>query len=311
MTERNHDNMLPKVSVIIPTYNDNERLELCLKLLTLQSYPAELTEIIVVDNGSDVLPSFVGDIYPGAKLLVEYKKGSYAARNAGLKIASGEVMAFTDSDCQPTQDWLTNGVSALLQANKDIVAGGPLEFIFHDPSKPNTCELMESIFDFKQYAYITVSHYTVTANLFTWRRVFDDVGFFNGILASGGDYEWGRRAYSAGYEIVYDNNIIINHPSRHEFREVIKKRKRIVLGLCEIAKKNKKDKLTMLIKLLKLFPSIRYRILPVLKTSNFSLTEKLKVCMLVSILHFYEYWHRLLHAHYLLYLPTKKSIDCV
>jgi glycosyltransferase involved in cell wall biosynthesis len=300
-------NPLPSVSVIIPTYNDNVRLELCLKLLAVQSYPSELIEVIVVDNGSEIKPDFISDIYPGVKLLVEHKKGSYAARNAGLKVASGEVLAFTDSDCQPTQDWLKNGVAALLRADEDIVVGGPVDLVFYEPDNPNTCELMETIFGFRQEVNIAVTHYTVTANLFTWRRVFDDVGVFNGKLASGGDQEWGRRAYTAGYEIVYDENIIINHPSRHEFKEVLIKRKRITLGLCDLAKGNNSYKLRLLVKLVKIFPSVRYRILPVLRADHLSLSEKSRVCNLISVLHFYEYWHCLIHAHYLFYFLGKET----
>lgn len=300
---------LPKVSVIIPTYNDNIRLKLCLKLLALQSYPAELTEIIVIDNDSETKPHFISEVYPDVKLLVEYKRGSYAARNAGLKIASGDIVAFTDSDCQPTKDWLKNGVAALLRVEKDIVAGGPVDLVFYKPNEPNACELMETVFGFRQRVNIAVTHYTVTANLFTWRRVFDDVGLFNGSLASGGDQEWGKRAYAKSYEIIYDKDVVINHPSRHELKEVLKKRKRITLGLCELAKQNIQYKLQFLIKLIKIFPSIRYRLIPVLRAGHLSLVEKFRVCILISILHFYEYWYCLVHIHNLFYLSKEVGGD--
>ncbi len=96
----------PFVSVIIPVYNDAGRLRICLAALHKQTYDSDRYEIIVIDNGSD--PSPVMD-----NLKVEFDNvvydqeltpGSYAARNKGITIAKGDVIAFTDADCIPVNN---------------------------------------------------------------------------------------------------------------------------------------------------------------------------------------------------------------
>ena len=87
----------PKVSVIIPVFNDKQRLEKCLEALENQTYPKDCYQIVVVDNASTVdLKSTVMQ-FQQARLYYEEKPGSYAARNKGLSVATGEIIAFTDS----------------------------------------------------------------------------------------------------------------------------------------------------------------------------------------------------------------------
>src|ERR1041385_8126335 len=101
------------VSVIIPVWNDPERLTKCLDALRKQTYPAHSYEIIVVDNGSAVPVDRVVASYGHARVVHEQRVGSYAARNSGLKVARGQVIAFTDADCLPAPDWIEKGVAHL------------------------------------------------------------------------------------------------------------------------------------------------------------------------------------------------------
>src|SRR4051794_296822 len=89
----------PFVSIIIPVYNDGERLRTCLTALSKQTYPAERFEVLVIDNGSKVSPGPIVADFPFAKLSIETRPGSYCARNNGLALAKGEMFAFTDADC--------------------------------------------------------------------------------------------------------------------------------------------------------------------------------------------------------------------
>ena len=96
----------PYISVIIPVYNDSQRLQLCLAALENQSYPKDSYEVIVIDNNStDNVKKIVNNC---SQAIYAFKKtkGSYAARNKGISLARGEVLAFTDSDCIPTHHWL-------------------------------------------------------------------------------------------------------------------------------------------------------------------------------------------------------------
>ncbi|MER6942749.1 glycosyltransferase [Nonomuraea sp. NPDC000554] len=85
-----------RVSVIVPAYGGQDQLNLVLAALDRQTYPAELTEIIVVDNGSS--PPLTLPSGSAARLLVCEQPGRAAARNAGLAEASGDVIHWLDSD---------------------------------------------------------------------------------------------------------------------------------------------------------------------------------------------------------------------
>jgi glycosyltransferase involved in cell wall biosynthesis len=102
--------MNPYVSIIIPTYRDWNRLGMCLEALKKQSYPKENTEIIIINNDpEDLIPvDFKGN--KNITIMNAARNGSYAARNTGLKIAKGEIIGFTDSDCIPNTDWISKAV---------------------------------------------------------------------------------------------------------------------------------------------------------------------------------------------------------
>ncbi|MGN9838507.1 glycosyltransferase family 2 protein [Nonomuraea sp. H19] len=86
------------VSVVIPAYGGQDKLDLVLAGLARQTYPAELTEVIVVDNGSTP-PLRLPAIRPaGTRLIVCPEPGRATARNAGLAEATGDVIHWLDSD---------------------------------------------------------------------------------------------------------------------------------------------------------------------------------------------------------------------
>ncbi|MEV4798493.1 glycosyltransferase [Nonomuraea sp. NPDC049421] len=85
-----------RVSVVIPAYGAQDKLDLVLQGLARQTYPAELTEVIVVDNGSS--PPLRVPEGSAAHLVVCERPGRAAARNAGLAAADGDVIHWLDSD---------------------------------------------------------------------------------------------------------------------------------------------------------------------------------------------------------------------
>ena len=87
-----------KVSVIIPVYNTKKYLKKCVNSVLAQSL--DDLEIILVDDGSTDGSDSICDEYrtKGVKVIHQNNKGLSAARNAGLKVATGEYVAFLDSD---------------------------------------------------------------------------------------------------------------------------------------------------------------------------------------------------------------------
>src|SRR3954467_928936 len=220
----------PFVSVIIPVYNDGERLRICLTALSRQTYGTSLFEVIVVDNGSKVSPEPIVAGVPFAKLTTETRPGSYCARNPGLTLAKGELLAFTDADCVPRPDWLDKGVAAFLREPNAGLVGGRIQVFFKNPEKPTFVEVYESVRAFPQHDYIHEHRYGATANMITSRAVMDRVGKFNDVLKSSGDKDFGNRVDKAGLKLIYADDATVEHPARNSWKELYNKTARLAAG---------------------------------------------------------------------------------
>ena len=223
----------PFVSVVVPVYNDAERLKICLEALEKQTYPQNLYEIIVVDNASHNGQEIKNIVtrYGQAVYTYECTPGSYAARNQGISIAKGEVIAFTDADCIPATDWIEKGVTHLLQVSNCGLVAGKIELFFQDPAQPTPIELYESLTAFPQDKLLEKEKGGATANIFTFRKVIDRVGLFNANLKSNGDLEWGQRVFASGYAQIYADDACVAHPARHSLLQLYKRTIRLAGGL--------------------------------------------------------------------------------
>lgn len=220
----------PFVSVIIPVYNDLERLKTCLEALEEQTYPRNLYEVIVVNNdpSQNIEPHIVNS--NNVRVICESHRSSYAARNKGILNAKGAVIAFTDSDCIPKSDWIEKGVTNLLNEPHCGLVAGRIEVFCSDPENPTAIELYEKITAFKQKTYVERSKFGATANLFTFKNIIQKVGCFNDTLLSSGDFEWGNRIFEAGYKQIYADDTCVSHPALKTFGQRFRKRIRIIRG---------------------------------------------------------------------------------
>ena len=235
------------VSVIIPVFNDSERLQKCLEALEKQTYPQDLYEVIVVDNGSDENIESVVNQFNQALAAYESTPGSYAARNKGISLAKGEILAFTDADCIPDDNWLETGVKHLLSVPNCGLVAGKINMFFQDADNPTAVELYDCIKFFDQKEYIENYKFGATANLFTFKNVFQKVGLFNDKLKSWGDREWGNRVFSYGYSIIYGDDCCVAHPARYAWTQLYKKMVRSKGGDYDFNKdKNYKNKYFLL-----------------------------------------------------------------
>jgi glycosyltransferase involved in cell wall biosynthesis len=221
----------PLVSVIIPVYNDAGCLQRCLDVLDKQTYRQNLYEVSVVDNGSDQKIDAAVNKYRQVVLQYEKRPGSYAARNKGIVFAKGEIIAFTDSDCIPSRNWIRNGVARFQNHPTCGMVAGKISLFFKDPKKLNAVEVYEKFNAFKQKNKVEKYNHGVTANFFSLKRVFDKEGLFNDKLKSGGDVEWCQRIHSKGYELMYANDVCVAHPARNTFSQLYQKTTRVVGGI--------------------------------------------------------------------------------
>jgi len=102
----------PEVSVIIPAYQAGKTIDRCLQSLARQTVAPETYEILVVDDGSTDETHARVAAHGGVRLLTQAHKGPAAARNLGAQHARGDIVLFTDADCEPAQDWLERMAAA-------------------------------------------------------------------------------------------------------------------------------------------------------------------------------------------------------
>jgi cellulose synthase/poly-beta-1,6-N-acetylglucosamine synthase-like glycosyltransferase len=92
-------------SVIVPVFDGAETLDACLRALSAQTIENGRYEVIIVDDGSADGSADVAARH-GATVIHQDHAGAAAARNRGSQQARGQVLLFTDADCEPSPDWI-------------------------------------------------------------------------------------------------------------------------------------------------------------------------------------------------------------
>ena len=215
-------------SVIIPAFNNLSDLKETLRGLSKQHLP--VFEVVVVDNGSFPRLSLVDFESCGeVRLVTEEKPGSYAARNRGAAESSGDFLLFLDAGCVPTPDWYESAVQAIA-SDAACIWGGAVRVVVPDGASENVVCLYERLFSFPQERYIKESHFSVTANLFVARALFDSLGGFREDLYSSGDLEFGTRARMEGVPVRFCGAAVVEHAARSSLQALFSKQRRILGG---------------------------------------------------------------------------------
>lgn len=225
------------VTVIIPVHGDTQRLPICLNALRSQTFPQNRLEILVVDNEGRQSSRYSPIVarFPGVRLLLESRPGSYAARNAAIAAARGDIFAFTDADCIPDPNWLKCAVDALESSEEIAAVGGRID-LFHSGAQPSIVEWYDELFfNFRQSERIANEQFAETANMVTKRTTIQMVGPFNDLLRSAGDRDWGRRVHAAGLPFAYCESAVVRHPSRNRLGSIVRKLRRMTGGLTQIS----------------------------------------------------------------------------
>lgn len=128
---------LPSISIIIPTYNSERTLGLCLDSIAIQIYPNNLLEVIIADAGSsdrtlETVEKFRRSSgFQSCRAVHNPLKTGEAGKAAGLKYATKEIVALIDSDnILPEKDWLLRMVEPF--QDPEIVATEPIEYTYRE-----------------------------------------------------------------------------------------------------------------------------------------------------------------------------------
>jgi GT2 family glycosyltransferase len=218
------------LSVIVPIYQDWMDALSLVQHLSSQTLSADHWELLLVDNGSDYVPQVPVTDFP-LKVLSCEVPGSYAARNAGVLAAKGDIMVFTDADCRPAAAWLEKIRERMMgygAANVGLLAGDVIVRKL-DEGSPNRFELYDMALGLPQRRYVQRG-YAVTANLSIPRKVFEGVGVFDDKRYSGGDAEFCQRAIAHGYRLDFSAEALVYHPARQKWSQLAQKVRRVKGG---------------------------------------------------------------------------------
>jgi len=199
----------PFISIIVPAKNEQKYISRCLESLDKLNYPKEKLEIIVVDNNSTDQTRDIASGHENSKLLVADGTIS-SVRNFGGKQAKGDLLAFLDSDCIPTTDWLLKAVSTLNKGAEIAVVGAVLEL--EDLKKSPWIETYW--LNYLNLKFQKGINYVATISSFCFvvkKNVMEEVDWFNEDLATCEDSDLGYRISQAGYKLVINEDIKTVH----------------------------------------------------------------------------------------------------
>jgi glycosyltransferase involved in cell wall biosynthesis len=206
------------ISVVVPLLNGMPWLEEQLQALADQQCD-EPWEVVVADNGSTdegrvVVLEWARRV-PMIRLIdASGVKGPGAARNAGVRQARGELLAFCDADDVVQPGWLASLVIALAEAE---VVGGVFDFwSLNGLAAPSP--LAHSIPSAEsQFGFLPA---VTSGNLALHRRVFEEVGGFAEDLMTGEDIDLSWRLELSGHRCVVNSDAVVARRDRHGFWKV-------------------------------------------------------------------------------------------
>jgi glycosyltransferase involved in cell wall biosynthesis len=185
-------------------------------------------EIIVVDNGSVdetpiVVHEFIRSTPAPVSFAFEPKPGKSNALNSALGIARGEILVFTDDDCYPAQDFLSQVWLAFQNPLVGYITG---RIMLHDPADaPETINESTTprTFPGRHYLYPGT---VMGANMAFRRQVLVDIGGFDPLFGPGApfksteDLDVGSRASAKGWMGQYHPEVIVRHHHERKARDV-------------------------------------------------------------------------------------------
>ena len=219
---------LPRVSVIIPAYNEAEHLRECLASWASQTYAGEC-EVVLVDNGSTDETAAVCAAFPFVRYVYfDRCKSSYGARNEGARQSGGELLVFFDADQTALPNCLTAALSEYVHGDAEHVYCGRLaddprvpqvlrDFLPQEDPDADPDELLRGRI---RTAYVAVP-----------RALFERLGGFKEGLRSGGDFEFFERAAKVA-RVHRAAEVGALHYWAKDVGEVLAREERFGFGMC-------------------------------------------------------------------------------
>lgn len=212
----------PKISVVVCAYNADRTMDACLASLRKQNYPN--FEVVVVNDGSTDQTLAISERHkaeyatdptaPPFVLISQVNKGLSIARNVGAEAGTGEIIAYTDSDCVPDPDWLWFLTYRFVR-NGYVAVGGPNfpppenemvpAAVAVSPGGPTHVLLEDEI----------AEHIPGCNMAFTKKALMEVNGFEAVFAAAGDDVDFCWRLQNRGYVIGFSAAATVWHYRRN------------------------------------------------------------------------------------------------
>jgi glycosyltransferase involved in cell wall biosynthesis len=199
-----------KISVVIPVFNAEAFIANTVKAVLNQGTEGFFIELITVNDGSKdgtkrILESFKDQLI----LINQENRGPAAARNAGARAASGDIIVFTDSDTIPQPNWLINLYRVFKNENVKACAGS---YCIAN-SESSLSRIIQSEIEFRYKSFNKMIRFAGTYNLAVTREVFHQTGGFDEAYrqASGEDNDFCYKIGKTGNMIRFVEEAKVAH----------------------------------------------------------------------------------------------------
>jgi len=232
---------LPFFSIIIPTYNRADRLRACLSGIAQVDYPRDHFEVIIVDDGSpqpldSVIVPFQDML--DITLLRQTNSGPARARNVGLALAKGTLIAFLDDDCTPAWDWLHSLAERSILFPECMIGGHTLNAL-----PWNLCSTASQLIADVVYRYYNAdpenARFITSNNMLVPAKALREIGQFDASFSTSAaeDRELCDRWRHNGYQIVYAPEALIHHAHAMSLRGYLRQHFNYGRGACHFHRK--------------------------------------------------------------------------
>jgi glycosyltransferase involved in cell wall biosynthesis len=212
----------PRVSVVVASYNGGRTLPACLESLRRLRYPDY--EVILVDDGSTDATPEIAKAHPAVRYLRQDNHGLSVARNTGIAAATGEIVAFTDSDCRADEDWLYYLVSSLL--NEGFAGVGGHNFLPPEDSLVAAAVLVSPGGPTHVMLSDREAEHIPGCNMAFFKWALEDVGGFDPVFRKAGDdVDLCWRLQERGYRIGFNAAGFVWHYRRSTVRDYLKQQR--------------------------------------------------------------------------------------
>ncbi len=219
----------PRVSVVVCAYNAERTMDACLASLRTLNYPDY--EVIVVNDGSTDRTLEIAERHaeayradprgPRLVIISQENRGLSVARNVGAEAATGEIVAYTDSDCVPDPDWLAFLVYKFVR-NGFVAVGGP-NFPPPEPSLVPAAVAVSPGGPMHVLLDDEVAEHIPGCNMaFTRKALLEVNGFDPAYTAAGDDVDFCWRLQNRGYTIGFSAAATVWHYRRNTVKAYLR-----------------------------------------------------------------------------------------